>query len=74
MVETENRVFGSNFLCMYARPSKVLTTERLVLFRDEYEIESGQGNDTASDPRGRQTERPAFESPHDREACPFSDD
>ena len=43
-----------------AGPSKVLTTERLVFFRDHYEIESGQGNDTASVPRGRQTERPAI--------------
>ena len=92
-----------------ARPSKVLTTERLVdrfqgrlrdrerarqrycfcskkqtgttpgrrkssrqrglvFFRDNYEIESGQGNDTTSVPRGRQTERQAVESPHDREA------
>jgi hypothetical protein len=72
--QTENRVFGSNFLSMYARPSKVLTTERLVFFRDDYEIESGQSNDTASVPRGRQTERPAVESPHDREACLFKDD
>jgi hypothetical protein len=72
--QTKNRVFGSNFLSMYARPSKVLTTERLVFFRDHYEILSGQGNDTASVPRGRQTERPAVESPHDREACLFSDD
>ena len=55
-----------------AGPSKVLTTERLVFFRDHYEIESGQGNDTASVPRGRQTERPAVESPHDREASSFS--
>ena len=31
-----------------ARPSKVLTTERLVFFSDDYETESGQGNDTAS--------------------------
>ena len=46
--QTQNRVFGSNFLSVYARPSKVLTTERLVFFRDDYEIESGQGNDTAS--------------------------
>ena len=72
--QTENRVFGSNFLSMYARPSKVLTTERLVFFRDDYEIESGQSNDTASVPRGRQTERPTVESPHDREACLFRDD
>jgi hypothetical protein len=35
--QTENRVFGSNFLSMYARPSKVLTTERLVFFRDATE-------------------------------------
>ena len=28
-----------------ARPSKVLTTERGVFFSDDYEIESGQGND-----------------------------
>ena len=48
-----------------AGPSKVLTTERLVFFRDDYEIES---NDTAS---GRQTERRAVESPHDREARLF---
>ena len=55
-----------------ARPSKVLTTERLVFFSDDYEIESGQGNDTAAVNRGRQTERPAIESPNDREACLFS--
>jgi hypothetical protein len=47
-----------------ARPSKVLTTERLVFFRGDYEIESGQGNDTASGPRGfqeadRQNARPS---------------
>ena len=36
-----------------ARPSKVLTTERLVFFSDDYEIESGQGNDTASVQRDR---------------------
>ena len=72
--QTEDRVFGSNFLFIYARPSKVLTTESLVFFRGDYEIESGQGNDTASGPRGRQTERPAVESPHYREACLFSDE
>ena len=71
--QTENRVFGSNFLSMYARPSKVFTTEKLVFFSDNYEILSGQGNHTAV-PRGRQTERPAVESPHDREARLFSDD
>ena len=60
--QTENCVFGST---IYARPAKVLTTERLVFFRDDYEIESGQGNDTASVPRGRRTERPAVESPYD---------
>ena len=54
-----------------AWPSKVLTTERLVFVSDDYEIESGQGNDTASVQRGRQTERPAVESPHDREARLF---
>ena len=59
---------------IYARPSKVLTTERLVFFRGDYEIESGQGNDTASVSRGRQTERPAVESPHGRDARLFSDD
>ena len=55
-----------------ARPSKVLTTERLVFFRDYYEIESGQGNDAASVPRSRQAQRQAVESPHDREASSFS--
>ena len=54
-----------------ARPSKVLTTERLVSFSDDYEIESGQGYDTASVQRGRQIECPAVESPHDREARLF---
>ena len=39
-----------------AWPSKVLTTERLVFVSDDYEIESMQGNDTASVQRGRQTE------------------
>ena len=107
--QTENRVFGSHFLSIYARPSnvltterlvfsgkitrsragkatilllvqevdrqntrpsKVLTTERLVFFRENYEIDSGQGNNTASVPR----QNPAVESPHDREACLFSDD
>ena len=82
--QTENRVFGSNFLSiLYARPSKVLTTEKLVFFRGDYEIESGQRNDTASGPRGRQAERPAVEfsiyicpaveSPHDRQARLFRD-
>ena len=71
--QTENRVFGSNFLSIYARPSKVLTTERLVFFRGDYQIESGQRNDTASGPRGRQAERPAVESPHDRQARLFRD-
>ena len=28
-----------------ARPSKVLTTERLVFFSEDYKIESGQGNE-----------------------------
>ena len=63
-------------------------TERLVFFRDHYEIESGQGNDTASVPGGRQTdnagpskvlatERLVFFRDHyeiDGEACLFSDD
>ena len=40
-----------------ARPSKILTTERLVFFGDDYEIESGQGNDTAS--VQRQNARPS---------------
>ena len=44
----------------------------LVFFRDYYEIESGQGNDTASVPRSRQAQRQAVESPHDREASSFS--
>ena len=33
---------------MAARPSKVLTAERLVFLRNDYEIESGQTIDTAS--------------------------
>ena len=52
---------------------QLILTERLVFFSDDYEIESGQGNDTAAVNRGRQTERPAIESPNDREACLFSD-
>ena len=66
---TENRVFGSNFLSiMPGRRKSSRQRGSSIVFRGDYEIESGQGNDTAS---GRQTERRAVESPHDREARLF---
>ena len=50
-----NEVEGQN-----ARSSKVITTERPVFFSDDYEIESGQGNDTVSVQCGsRQNTRPS---------------
>ena len=52
-----------------ARPSEVLATERLVFFSEVYRERARQRY--CSDQRGTQTELPAVESPHDREARLF---
>ena len=68
--QTENRVFGSNFLIMPGRRKS--SRQRGLSFSGTItRSRAGKANNTASVPRGRQTERPAVESPHDGEARLF---
>jgi hypothetical protein len=74
--QTENRVFGSNFLSIILMPGRPKSSRQggSSFSGTITRSRAGKANDTASAPRGRQTERPAVESPCDRESCLFSDE